>query len=62
MTILIKQVGRSCEVWRDDEKVFTGGRVAAKQLANELHQTRGATVYNVKKGGSAVLVANKKTN
>ena len=53
--ILVKQVGRKCQVWMNGEMVLESGRVACKGYALGLHLKTGLPYFNVKVNGAEVL-------
>ncbi len=56
MNIIIKQVGRRCQVWHGTELKLTSGRVSCKGYALGLHAKTGDQVWNEKVGGKLVRV------
>lgn len=56
MNIVVKQVGRRCQVWHGTELKLESGRIACKGYALGLHAQTGDQVWNEKVGGRIVRV------
>lgn len=54
--IVIKQVGRKCQVIHGDKIVLESGRVACKGFALGLHIKTGDPLFNIKVNGEEVRI------
>lgn len=54
MKYLIKQQGRTCQLWLGNDLIKTAGRCEIKRLATKLHLNNGIQVFNVKASGNIV--------